>query len=149
MAKRPIRVGIVGVGNCDAGGNEPIPGLMNTMPGEYGIGDVEVVAAFGGASGKVGLDVADAIGSAPNNTERFAVAEPTGGSPPNAELKLVIWDSPDSAGVVVDAVRCVRVALDRGEGVALRGPSPCVMKSPPDRFTDDEAREMVRSFVAG
>ena len=357
MSKRPIRVAIVGVGNCassfvqgltyyrDAGGNEPIPGLMNTTLGGYGIGDIEVVAAFDVAAGKVGLDLAQAIGGAPNNTVRFAevgatgvrvargptldgigryledevvedpgeVADVTailresgaevmiswlpvgseqancwymeraleagvgvvnclpvfiasrpewaarfasaglpivgddiksqvgativhrvlanlfrergvrldrtyqlnfggnadfqnmlererlvskkisktqavtsqfdvplaegdvhvgpsdfvpwltdrkfayirlegttfGGVPLNAELKLEVWDSPNSAGVVVDAVRCVRVAMDRGEGGVLRGPSAYFMKSPPEQFTDDEAREMVQSFVAG
>ncbi len=357
LAKRPIRVGIVGVGNCassfvqgltyyrDAAGNEPIPGLMNTTLGGYGIGDIEIVAAFDVADGKVGRDVADAIGAAPNNTTRFAAVASTGvsvargptldgigryladevredasevadvarilretgtevliswlpvgseqanswymeraleagcgvvnclpvfiasrpewaarfaerglpivgddiksqvgativhrvlanlfrergvrldrtyqlnfggnadfqnmlererlvskkisktqaitsqfdvplperdvhvgpsdfvpwltdrkwayirlegttfgGVPLNAELKLEVWDSPNSAGVVVDAVRCVRIALDRGEGGVLRGPSAYFMKSPPEQFTDDEAREMVRSFVAG
>ncbi len=357
MAKKPIRVAIVGVGNCassfvqgltyykDASGNEPIPGLMNTTLGGYGIGDIEVVAAFDVADGKVGRDVADAIGATPNNTERFAeVAEtgvrvargPTmdgigrylqgevqedrsevadvarvlreaeaevliswlpvgseqanafymeraleagcgvvnclpvfiasrpewaarfaerglpivgddiksqvgativhrvlanlfrdrgvrldrtyqlnfggnadfqnmlererlvskkisktqavtsqfdvplpessvhvgpsdfvpwltdrkwayirlegttfGGVPLNAELKLEVWDSPNSAGVVVDAVRCVRLALDRGVGGVLKGPSAYFMKSPPEQFTDDEARAMVQSFAAG
>ena len=72
-----------------------------------------------------------------------------GGLPLHAELRLEVWDSPNSAGVVVDAVRCVRVALDRGEGGVLRGPSAYFMKSPPEQFTDDVAREMVRSFVDG
>ena len=357
MGHRPIRVGIVGVGNCassfvqglgfyrDASGNEPIPGLMNTTLGGYAIGDIEISAAFDVAVGKVGRDVADAIGGAPNNTQRFADVAPTGvrvargptmdgigrylqdeviedesevadvaailrdtgtdvlvswlpvgseqangwymeraleagcgvvnclpvfiasnphwaarfaerglpivgddiksqvgativhrvlanlfrergvrldrtyqlnfggnadfqnmlererlvskkisktqavtsqldmklperdvhvgpsdfvpwltdrkwayirlegttfgGLPLNAELKLEVWDSPNSAGVVVDAVRCVRLALDRGIGGVLRGPSAYFMKSPPEQFTDDEAREMVRSFVDG
>jgi myo-inositol-1-phosphate synthase len=357
LANRPIRVAIVGVGNCassfvqgltyyrDATGNEPIPGLMNTTLGGYGIGDIEVVAAFDVAEGKVGQDVAEAIGAAPNNTERFATVERTGvrvhrgptmdgigrylqgevreadvpvadvaavlreaeaevliswlpvgseeangfymeqalaagcgvvnclpvfiasrpewaerferaglpivgddiksqvgativhrvlanlfrdrgvrldrtyqlnfggnadfqnmlererlvskkisktqavtsqldvplpesavhvgpsdfvpwltdrkwayirlegttfgGVPLNAELKLEVWDSPNSAGVVVDAVRCVRLALDRGVGGVLKGPSAYFMKSPPEQFTDDEAREMVQRFAAG
>jgi myo-inositol-1-phosphate synthase len=72
-----------------------------------------------------------------------------GGVPLNAELKLEVWDSPNSAGVVVDAVRCVRIGLDRGVGGVLRGPSAYFMKSPPEQFTDDEAREMVQRFAAG
>jgi myo-inositol-1-phosphate synthase len=72
-----------------------------------------------------------------------------GGVPLNAELKLEVWDSPNSAGVVIDAVRCARLALDRGIGGALIGPSSYFMKSPPQQFADDEARERVEAFIAG
>ena len=72
-----------------------------------------------------------------------------GGVPLSCELKLEVWDSPNSAGVVIDAVRCAKLALDRGVGGALTGPSAYFMKSPPQQFTDDEARERVRRFVAG
>jgi myo-inositol-1-phosphate synthase len=72
-----------------------------------------------------------------------------GGVPLNAELKLEVWDSPNSAGVVIDAVRCAKLALDRGIGGALIGPSSYFMKSPPQQFTDDEARERVQDFISG
>ena len=72
-----------------------------------------------------------------------------GGLPLNIELKLEVWDSPNSAGVVIDAVRCAKLALDRGLGGALVGPSSYYMKSPPQQFTDAEARERLRRFVAG
>ena len=72
-----------------------------------------------------------------------------GGLPLNLELKLEVWDSPNSAGVVIDAVRCAKLALDRGIGGALTGPSGYFMKSPPQQFTDQEARERVRQFVQG
>jgi len=72
-----------------------------------------------------------------------------GGVPLNAEVKLEVWDSPNSAGIVIDAVRCAKLALDRGEGGALIGPSSYFMKSPPEQFTDSEARERVLRFVAG
>jgi myo-inositol-1-phosphate synthase len=72
-----------------------------------------------------------------------------GGVPLNLELKLEVWDSPNSAGVVVDAVRCAKLALDRGVGGALVGPSGWFMKSPPQQFTDEEARERTLRFVAG
>jgi myo-inositol-1-phosphate synthase len=72
-----------------------------------------------------------------------------GGVPLHAEVKLEVWDSPNSAGVVIDAVRCAKLAMDRGEGGALIGPSSYFMKSPPQQFTDDEARELTRSFIAG
>ena len=72
-----------------------------------------------------------------------------GGVPLNAELKLEVWDSPNSAGVVIDAVRCAKLALDRGIGGALTGPSSYFMKSPPRQFTDDEARERTESFITG
>jgi myo-inositol-1-phosphate synthase len=72
-----------------------------------------------------------------------------GGVPLNAEVKLEVWDSPNSAGIVIDAVRCAKLALDRGVGGALVGPSSYFMKSPPQQFTDAEARERLLRFVAG
>lgn len=71
-----------------------------------------------------------------------------GGLPLTIELKLEVWDSPNSAGVVVDAIRCARLALDRGIGGALTGPCSYLMKSPPQQFTDDEARRRIERFVA-
>jgi myo-inositol-1-phosphate synthase len=70
-----------------------------------------------------------------------------GDIPINMELKLEVWDSPNSAGVVIDAVRCAKVALDRGIGGPLLGPSAYFMKSPPVQYTDEEARELVQAFV--
>ncbi len=64
-------------------------------------------------------------------------------------MKLEVWDSPNSAGVVIDAVRCAKLALDRGIGGALVGPSSYFMKSPPTQFTDDEARILTEQFIAG
>ncbi|MBY5346500.1 inositol-3-phosphate synthase [Rhizobium leguminosarum] len=70
-----------------------------------------------------------------------------GGVPLNAELKLEVWDSPNSAGVVIDAIRCAKLALDRGVGGALTGPSSYFMKSPPQQFTDYEARRRTQNFI--
>ena len=72
-----------------------------------------------------------------------------GNVPLSCELKLEVWDSPNSAGVVIDAIRCAKIALDRGIGGALNGPSSYYMKSPPLQFTDDEARELVEAFISG
>jgi myo-inositol-1-phosphate synthase len=72
-----------------------------------------------------------------------------GGVPLSAELKLDVWDSPNSAGVVIDAVRCAKLAMDRGLGGALIGPSSYFMKSPPLQFTDDEARARTHRFIEG
>jgi myo-inositol-1-phosphate synthase len=72
-----------------------------------------------------------------------------GNVPLNCELKLEVWDSPNSAGVVIDAVRCAKLALDRGLGGALDGPSSYFMKSPPFQCTDDEARLRTEAFVRG
>jgi myo-inositol-1-phosphate synthase len=72
-----------------------------------------------------------------------------GGVPLNLELRLEVWDSPNSAGVVIDAVRCAKLALDRRIGGALIGPSSYFMKSPPEQFTDDEARLLTRKFIDG
>ena len=72
-----------------------------------------------------------------------------GGVPLNLELKLEVHDLPNSAGVVIDAVRCAKLALDRGVGGALIGPCSYFMKSPPQQFTDDEARRRLLQFVDG
>ena len=72
-----------------------------------------------------------------------------GDVPLNIELKLEVWDSPNSAGVVIDAVRCCKLALDRGLRGTLAGPSAYFMKSPPVQHTDDEARKMVEDFIGG
>ncbi len=70
-----------------------------------------------------------------------------GDVPLNLELKLEVWDSPNSAGVVIDAIRCCKLALDRGLKGALEAPSSYFMKSPPVQCTDDEARRMVEGFI--
>ncbi len=72
-----------------------------------------------------------------------------GNVPLNVELKMEVWDSPNSAGVVIDAVRCCKLALDRGVAGALDGPSAYFMKSPPTQYTDGQAQEMVEAFIAG
>ena len=72
-----------------------------------------------------------------------------GDVPLNLELKLEVWDSPNSAGVIIDALRCAKLALDRGIGGPLVGPSAYFMKSPPVQFHDDDAHEMVEAFAAG
>ncbi len=60
---------------------------------------------------------------------------------------MEVWDSPNSAGVVIDAIRCCKLALDRGLKGELVGPSSYFMKSPPVQFTDDEARRKVEEFI--
>jgi myo-inositol-1-phosphate synthase len=71
-----------------------------------------------------------------------------GNVPLNCELKLEVWDSPNSAGVVIDAVRCIKLALDRGISGPLLGPASYFMKSPPQQFTDYEARQRTEAFIA-
>ncbi len=72
-----------------------------------------------------------------------------GDVPLNIELKLEVWDSPNSAGVAIDAIRCAKLAMDRGVAGPLIGPSAYFMKSPPVQFTDDIAHEMVEEFILG
>ena len=72
-----------------------------------------------------------------------------GDVPLNIELKLEVWDSPNSAGVVIDAIRCAKIARDRGIGGPILAPSAYFMKSPPVQYHDDVAREMVEDFIAG
>ncbi len=71
-----------------------------------------------------------------------------GNAPLNVELKLEVWDSPNSAGIVIDAVRLAKLALNKGVAGALEGPSSYLMKSPPKQIVDDEAYEAVERFIA-
>jgi len=72
-----------------------------------------------------------------------------GDQPLNVELKLEVHDSPNSAGVAIDAIRCAKVALDRGVSGTLIGPAAYFMKSPPIQYTDEEARQLVEEFISG
>jgi myo-inositol-1-phosphate synthase len=72
-----------------------------------------------------------------------------GDVPLNLELKMEVWDSPNSAGVVIDAIRCCKLAMERGLSGAIVAPSAYFMKSPPIQYSDDEARRRVESFIAG
>jgi myo-inositol-1-phosphate synthase len=71
-----------------------------------------------------------------------------GDVPLNVELKLEVWDSPNSAGIVIDAVRCCKLALNNGIGGQIDGPSSYLMKSPMNQRPDNEAREMTEAFIA-
>ena len=71
-----------------------------------------------------------------------------GDVPLNVELKLEVWDSPNSAGVVIDAIRCCKLGLDRKLGGALEGPSSYFMKSPPAQYTDGVAHQLTEAFIA-
>jgi myo-inositol-1-phosphate synthase len=72
-----------------------------------------------------------------------------GNVPLNLEAKLEVWDSPNSAGVIIDAIRCAKLALDRGMSGPILGPSAYFMKTPPKQFRDDTAREMTEAFIRG
>ena len=72
-----------------------------------------------------------------------------GDVPLNIDLKLEVWDSPNSAGVVIDAIRCAKIAKDRGLSGPIAAPSAYFMKSPLKQYTDDVAREMVENFISG
>ena len=72
-----------------------------------------------------------------------------GDVPVRVELKLEVWDSPNSAGVAIDAIRCCKIALDRGIGGAIYAPSAYFMKSPPTQYADSEARDMLEAFIEG
>ncbi|HVQ87902.1 MAG TPA: inositol-3-phosphate synthase [Actinomycetes bacterium] len=72
-----------------------------------------------------------------------------GDVPLNLEYKLEVWDSPNSAGVIIDAVRCAKIALDRGIGGPILSASSYFMKSPPVQYRDDVARQSVEDFIAG
>jgi len=72
-----------------------------------------------------------------------------GNVPLNLETKLEVWDSPNSAGVVIDAIRCAKLALDRGQSGPILEASAYFMKSPPEQWRDEEARVRLESFIQG
>ncbi|SDF50888.1 inositol-3-phosphate synthase [Pseudonocardia oroxyli] len=72
-----------------------------------------------------------------------------GDVPLNLEYKLEVWDSPNSAGIIIDAVRAAKIALDRGIGGPILSASSYFMKSPPEQYSDSEAREAVEAFIRG
>ena len=72
-----------------------------------------------------------------------------GDVPLNLEYKLEVWDSPNSAGVVIDALRAAKIALDRGLAGAILAPSSYFMKSPAVQHEDTEARQLVEKYIAG
>ena len=72
-----------------------------------------------------------------------------GDVPLNIELKMEVWDSPNSAGVVIDAIRCCKLAMDRGLSGTIVGPSAYFMKSPPIQYSDEEARVKTEAFIVG
>ncbi len=72
-----------------------------------------------------------------------------GDAPLNMEYKLEVWDSPNSAGVIIDALRCAKIAKDRGIGGPILGPSSYFMKSPPVQYRDDVAHSLVEAFASG
>lgn len=69
--------------------------------------------------------------------------------PINVKVKLEVWDSPNSAGVIIDAVRCAKLALDRGLSGPLIGPSSYFMKTPPKQYKDEEAHKLTEEFIKG
>jgi myo-inositol-1-phosphate synthase len=72
-----------------------------------------------------------------------------GDQPITVELKLEVWDSPNSAGVVIDAIRCCKIAMDRGLKGALLAPSAYLMKAPPQQWADELARQRLEQFISG
>jgi myo-inositol-1-phosphate synthase len=72
-----------------------------------------------------------------------------GNVPLNLEAKLEVWDSPNSAGVIIDAVRCCKLALDRGLSGPLLAPSSYFMKTPPEQYEDSIARDKTTAFIQG
>ncbi|SNT59680.1 myo-inositol-1-phosphate synthase, partial [Streptosporangium subroseum] len=72
-----------------------------------------------------------------------------GDTPLNLEYKLEVWDSPNSAGIIIDAVRAAKIALDRGIAGPILSASSYFMKSPPEQYSDDEARDYVEKYIRG
>ena len=72
-----------------------------------------------------------------------------GDVPLTIEMKLEVWDSPNSAGVIIDAIRCAKIAKDRGIGGPILSASSYLMKSPPVQRPDDEGRASVEAFIRG
>jgi myo-inositol-1-phosphate synthase len=140
-----VRVAIIGVGNCasalvqgvnyyeDTDEADRVPGVMHVNLGGFNVGPSDYV---------------------PWLTDRkFCCIQMEGTTfgdvPLKLEAKLEVWDSPNSAGVIIDAVRCAKLALDRGISGPLIGPSSYFMKTPPQQIKDDKALEMTEEFIRG
>ncbi len=72
-----------------------------------------------------------------------------GDVPLKAEVKLEVWDAPNSAGVVIDAIRCLKLAKDRGMSGPILAPSSYFMKTPPEQYKDEQARALTEAFISG
>jgi myo-inositol-1-phosphate synthase len=145
MSKNKVRVAIIGVGNCvsslvqgvefykNTPDNASVPGLIQVNPGSYHIPDIEFTLGIDINVTKVGKDIAEAIFAEPNNTYKFNEVlngNNLRGSPAQLEVKLEVWDSPNSAGVVINPLRCTKLALDCGLSGPILGPSSCFFKTP-------------------
>lgn len=166
MSTSTVRVALIDVGNCaaslvqgveyyhEAPEGRDVPGLMHVRFGEYHVRDVQVVAAFDVDDHKVGKDLSEAIHASQNNTIQFgSLRSPTPTSQSSAvpfslEVKLEVWDSPISAGVIIDAIRAAKIGLGRGLAGPLLSASAYFMKSPPQQYPDDIAYEYVEAFIS-
>lgn len=110
---------------------------------------VQSVAAVRLDSDNIHIGPSDYVSWQNDNKVCFLRMEGTlfGDVPMNIELRLSVEDSPNSAGVSIDAIRCCKLALDRGEGGALTAPSAYLMKHPPLQYTDDDAYRMMEAFI--
>ena len=103
------------------------------------------------ASGDIHIGPSDYVPWQDDNKVAFIRMEGRGFGdvPLELELRLSVQDSPNSAGVVIDAIRCCKIAKDRGQAGQVLGPSAYFMKSPPEQYTDEVARQNVEDFIAG
>lgn len=122
--------------------------------------DAEKISEAVVGLGRIGSTTAASDGHGDSNDYAPGLADRTGcriqlegtsfgNVPLKCEVQLEVWDSPNSAGVVIDAVRCIKLALDRGIAGPLDGPSSYFMKSPPRSFTEHQARELTAAFIEG
>lgn len=112
---------------------------------------VQAVAADRLTDGDIHIGPSDYVAWQKDNKVCFVRMEGKlfGDVPMNVELRLSVEDSPNSAGVAIDAIRCARLALDRGESGALYAPASYFCKHPPRQYTDDEAHRLTEAFIAG
>lgn len=128
MANKKVRVAIIGVGNCASSLVQGIQFYKDTADDAQLPGIMQ--ARLGGYHIRMeGTTFGDV--------------------PLNIEVKLEVWDSPNSAGVMIDAIRCAKLALDRKMSGPIIGPSSYFFKSPPQQFRDDVCREKVEAFIEG
>jgi len=124
-----IRTAVVGVGNC-------VSSLLQGI--EY--------YRHKNSENAIGLMDWDIAGYQPYDRMEGRLF---GDVPMNLELRLSVEDSPNSAGIVIDCIRCCKLVLDRGQGGILLWPSAYFRKHPPKQFTDEEAYKMTEQFIAG
>ena len=143
MASKKVRVAIIGVGNCASSLVQGVQFYKDVADDAFPMSSATRMFIWVPRITCPGSQTANGHISAWKEGTTF------GDVPLNVEMKLEVWDSPNSAGVMIDAIRCTKIALDRRVSGPIIGPSSYFFKTPPNQFRDDVSRQKVEAFIKG